>query len=135
MNKLKIILLPTLLTAGLLWNNGVMAQGKKKTAKEPVKTHHASESGGFQETPDGLKYKIVRHGSGTHKPGLGDHIEMNIDYRVTTAAGQDSLVFDSRKMSGNKPVPYQIVKPRGNGDPVEVFMLMVAGDSAVIRYP
>jgi len=134
MKNSKIIFLPVL-AAGLLLNAGVFAQGKKTAKKEPAKTHHSKNSGGFTELPDGLKYKIARHGTGTRKPELGDHIEMNIDYRVTTAAGQDSLVFDSRKMSGNKPVPYQIVKPRGNGDPVEVFMLMVAGDSAVIRYP
>jgi len=136
MKKLKITLLPALLMVALIWNSEATAQSKKKAAPKKATTKHQSKSEtGFTKTPGGLRYKIVHHGSGTHKPEQGDHIEMNISYQVATNNGKDSLVFDSRKMSGDKPVPYQIVKPRGAGDPVEVFMLMVAGDSAVIRYP
>jgi FKBP-type peptidyl-prolyl cis-trans isomerase FkpA len=131
MKKLKIALLPALLCLGLLWTNDSAAQGKKKSEK----ISKAGHSSGFTKLESGLEYKIVRHGNGTHKPQLNDHIEMHISYQVAVPGKGDSLLFDSRKMSNDKPVPYQITKPRGPGDPVEVFMLMVAGDSAVIRYP
>jgi FKBP-type peptidyl-prolyl cis-trans isomerase FkpA len=85
---------------------------------------------GYTRLPDGLEYKIITHGDGKKNPELSDHIELHISYAIG-----DSLLFDSRKMNNNKCVPVPIAKPRGPGDPVEVFMLMVTGDSAVARFP
>jgi FKBP-type peptidyl-prolyl cis-trans isomerase len=47
----------------------------------------------------------------------------------------DSIVFDSRQMNNNKPVPFQITEPKFEGDPVLGFMHMTVGDSAVFRLP
>jgi FKBP-type peptidyl-prolyl cis-trans isomerase FkpA len=48
---------------------------------------------------------------------------------------KDSVIFDSRKMNNNKPVPLTIAPPKFKGDPMEGFMLLVEGDSAVMRLP
>ncbi len=104
-------------------------KGKQKT-EETKSTKESKSADGYTRMPDGLEYKIVRHGSGKRNPALTDHIELNISYRVG-----DSVMFDSRKMNNNKPVPLPIQPPKGHGDPVEVFMKMVVGDSAVIRFP
>ena len=85
---------------------------------------------GYIQLPDGLEYKIITHGDGKRKPVLTDHIELHISYAVG-----DSVMFDSRKMNNNKCVPVAMVNPRGIGDPVVVFSQMVAGDSAVARFP
>jgi FKBP-type peptidyl-prolyl cis-trans isomerase FkpA len=85
---------------------------------------------GFTRLPSGLQYKIIKHGTGTRKPMISDHIELNIHLHVG-----DSVIFDSRKMNNNKPVPLPIAGPKFKGDPVEGFMLMVEGDSAVMRLP
>ena len=106
---------------------------KKTTAKKPAtKSEKAAPAGkdGFTKLASGLEYKIVTHGKGTRKPQITDHIELNISYAIG-----DSMVFSSRKMNNDKPVPLQVGKPKFAGDPIEVFQLMVAGDSAVIRYP
>ena len=105
----------------------VYAQTKAAPAK---KTTAAPKSGAFTKLSSGLQYKIVKHGTGKKKPAITDHIEMYIHVRVG-----DSTTFDSRKMYGEKPVPYGIVAPKFKGDPVEGFMLMVAGDSAVFKLP
>ena len=85
---------------------------------------------GYTRLPDGLEYKIITHGDGKKKPVLSDHMELHISYAVG-----DSMIFDSRKMNNNKCVPIPMATPRGVGDPVAVFTQMVAGDSAVGRFP
>lgn len=135
----KISLLFGMLFMGLSLNS-TYAQEKKKEKKDVSKTSQPAPTtkpqtaskaeDGFTTLPSGLMYKIVKHGEGKRKPELTDHIELNISYSVG-----DSVIFDSRKMNHNMPVPLPISKPRGSGDPIEVFMLMVVGDSAVIKYP
>jgi FKBP-type peptidyl-prolyl cis-trans isomerase FkpA len=85
---------------------------------------------GFHVLPGGLQYKIVKEGTGRKKPGLTDHIEMHIHVHVL-----DSVIFDSRQMNNNNPVPFQITAPKFDGDPVAGFMQMHAGDSALFRIP
>ena len=86
---------------------------------------------GYTLLPDGMEYKIITHGDGKRKPTLTDHIEVHISYAVA-----DSMVFDSRKVNSNKCVPIPMGStPRGQGDPMVVFEQMVAGDSAVARFP
>src|ERR1043166_9483677 len=43
------------------------------------------------------------------------------------------MIFDSRKMNNNQPVPYQLMPPSFKGDLSEGFMMLTAGDSAVFR--
>ena len=85
---------------------------------------------GYTRLPNGLEYKIITHGDGKKKPELSDHLELHISYAVG-----DSMIFDSRKMNNNKCVPIPMAASRGMGDPIVVFAQMVAGDSAVARYP
>ena len=110
---------------------GLATHAQEKKAAPAKKTTAAPKSeGGFTKLKSGLQYKIVKHGTGKKKPAETDHIEMYIHVRVG-----DSTTFDSRKMYGEKPVPYAIVAPKFKGDPVEGFMLLVAGDSAVFQLP
>lgn len=115
------------------------AQAKKKPVKssaKPATTATQSSSAptiktadGFTVLPSGLEYKLVKHGEGKRKPEVSDHTELYIHVHV-----EDSMIFDSRKMfNANKPVPVPISAPKFKGDPMEGFMMMVAGDSAVIR--
>lgn len=85
---------------------------------------------GFHVLSGGLSYKIITHGTGKRKPANTDHIEMHIHVHV-----EDSIIFDSRQMNNNLPVPFQITEPKFDGDPVEGFKQMVAGDSAIFKIP
>ncbi len=78
--------------------------------------------------PSGLEYQIYKHGTGTRKPVLNDKLEFNLTVKVG-----DSVIFDSRKMNNNKPVPLQVAKAKFQGDPVEGYMRLSEGDSAVFH--
>ena len=121
----------TLLSAGVIFASAPATHAQQKAApkKEPI-VAKGTMANGFKKLPSGLEYKIIKHGTGKKKPGVSDHIEMYIHVHVA-----DSVMFDSRKMYGEKPVPYAIVAPKFKGDPVEGFMMMVAGDSAIFRLP
>ena len=124
-STIKVAFVSSLLTLGI--GSTVYAQ-KKAAPQKPAAA--SNKSAGFTKLASGLEYKIVKHGTGKRKPMLNDHIEMFIHVHV-----KDSVLFDSRKMYGEKPVPYPIGAPKFKGDPVEGFMLMVAGDSAVFMLP
>jgi FKBP-type peptidyl-prolyl cis-trans isomerase FkpA len=133
----KIALLFGMLVLGLHWTTPANAQdkkGKKTDAKvSPVAVAKGNETllpDGFTRLASGLEYKIMKHGTGKRNPQLTDHIEMNIVLHVG-----DSVIFNSRKMNNDKSVPLPITAPKYKGDPMEGFMLMVAGDSAVLRLP
>ena len=85
---------------------------------------------GFTKLPDGLEYKIVSHGTGKRKPDLSDHIELHVMYRIG-----DSVMFDSRRANNNRVVSIPMAQPKGTGDPAQVIREMVAGDSAIARFP
>lgn len=104
----------------------VFAQDKKSPSKGSKTA--AKEEGGYTMLPSSLEYKIVRHGTGKRKPVLNDHIEIHIHVHVN-----DSTIFDSRKMNNDKPVSLPLTAPRYKGDPLEGFVYMVEGDSAVLR--
>jgi len=98
------------------------AQAKKTVAKKAV-------GGGdvIKRTKTGLEYKIIKKTPAVGvSPKLGDYVEMNIKVHVG-----DSMLFDSRKVNGGKPVYFPIQKPTFTSDPVQGFMMMKAGDSAV----
>ena len=140
----KTSLLSGLLSIGLLFSlTTAKAQDPKSRKIDPASRHAVpspppqitkGESkqlpDGFTLLPSGLEYKIVTHGNGKRKAQVTDQLELHISYHIG-----DSTMFDSRKMNNNKAVPIPCANPRGPGDPSEVFMQMVAGDSAVIRYP
>ena len=127
-----------------LCNTAMIAQTKSKTKTPDSKTK--TENGvtkvkdasgkkvvsrpapGFQLTASGLEYKIVRDIAGTNTPKVGDNVEMHINTHIG-----DSVLFNSRKLNNNQPVPFQIMAPSFKGDIVEGFMMMTPGDSAVFR--
>ncbi len=138
----KISLLSGLLSIGLFFSLTTAHAQDSKLKNNPALTKKPTKKvdavlrkgqqlpDGFTLLPSGLEYKIMEHGDGKKNPVITDHLELNISYHIG-----DSVMFDSRKMNNNNPVPIPCAAPRGPGDPSEVFMLMVAGDSAVIRYP
>lgn len=87
---------------------------------------------GFKKLPSSLQYKIVKDVPGTYKTKLGDYMEFHLKSLVHFPKG-DSILFDSRKMNGNKPLPYQVQPPQFKGDLAEGFLLLTEGDSAVFR--
>lgn len=136
---MKRLINTTLVPAALLLgiSTTAVAQKKAETKKtEPKKAATTQKSSkkwqqGLTVLPSGLAYKIVKHGTGSRNPIIGDHIEMYIHVHV-----DDSVLFDSRKMySATKPVSFVIAAPRGHGDIMEGFMKMTIGDSALIRVP
>ena len=83
----------------------------------------------FNKLKSGLEYQIVKDNKGK-KATIGDMVMMNIKTVVN-----DSVLFDSRKMNNEEPVPAKISAPQNNGDLMEGLVLMGAGDSAVFRIP
>src|SRR5271154_2078385 len=113
----KIVILSSLLTLAIgSFATVAIAQTKATTKKAPVKTSTTGKitkmANGFSKLPSGLEYKVVKHGTGTVKPRMTDHIELNIHLHVG-----DSVIFDSRKMNNNSPVPLTIGAPKFKGDP------------------
>lgn len=90
----------------------------------------ASQAQSFKTAPTGLQYYMAFDAPGTQTAQPGDYIEIHIHSHI-----DDSVLFDSRKINDNKPVPYQLTKPGFQGDLVEGFMMMSQGDSAVFRVP
>jgi FKBP-type peptidyl-prolyl cis-trans isomerase len=84
----------------------------------------------FATLPSGLQYRIYHHGTGTRKGELNDRLEFHLTIKI-----DDSLVFDTHAMNKNVPVSLMIAKPKFPGDPVEGYMQMVGGDSAVFKLP
>ena len=132
-NTVKISVLAAAMAAGAI----APAAAQKKAAPQKAKPIAAKTAtgkkadGGFIVLPSGLQYKIVKHGNSTRKPVMGDNIEMFIHVHIA-----DSVLFDSRKMyNKDNPVPFPISATKFKGDPMEGFMLMTAGDSAVLRVP
>ena len=93
-----------------------------------------AQNAGFKKSSSGLEYKIVKDEPGIQKPAIGDYMEFHIKSYVHFPKG-DSMLFDSRKMNNNQPVPYQVMPPSFKGDLSEGFMMLTKGDSAVFRVP
>ncbi len=129
----KIALVSCMFALGL-YSNAANAQAKKPAPKNPKSATKGTTEAGFTKLPSGLCYKIIKHGTGTRKPAINDHIKMYIHVHVPVAGG-DSVMFDSRKMYSSGPVPFPISAPKFKGDPIEGFMKMVEGDSAVFTLP
>lgn len=119
----KIILFAT----GLFLLSNAEAQVKKaSSAKAPVKkSTTAPKAAGFTKLPSGVSYKLVKD-----VPGKNAIVTDFAEVHISTKIG-DSVLFDSRKMNNNNPVPLQIQKPQFSGDVVEGFTYMSVGDSAI----
>ncbi|MEI6576086.1 MAG: FKBP-type peptidyl-prolyl cis-trans isomerase [Bacteroidota bacterium] len=87
----------------------------------------ACSGGGFKKTDSGLSYKFYTK-KDSAKPVEGDVITAQMVYKIVTASGKDSTIFDSR----NNPSPFKIplAKPEYPGDIYEGLALMGSGDSA-----
>ncbi|WP_345078029.1 FKBP-type peptidyl-prolyl cis-trans isomerase [Nemorincola caseinilytica] len=86
---------------------------------------------GYTALPSGIEYKVIKKGDGTRKAGIGDQVEMFIHVYLG-----DSAIFDSRKMyNATQPVPVKMTAPTRNGDLMEGFMMLAAGDSALLTVP
>ncbi|HYD19824.1 MAG TPA: hypothetical protein VEB40_00005, partial [Flavipsychrobacter sp.] len=90
----------------------------------------AQQADGFTHLKTGLDYKIVKDAPGTRKAVAGDYMLMHLQRK-----SGGNLQFDSRTMNGNEPVPYPIQAAQFQGDPVEVLMMLTAGDSVIIKLP
>ena len=101
---------------------------KDETGTTKIKSSENLTIAGYNTTPGGLQYKIIKDEPGTNMPKLGDNVEMHINTHIG-----DSSLFNSRKLNNNQPVPFQIMPPSFKGDLVEGFMLMTPGDSALFR--
>jgi len=133
-NFLSIIVMNKILLCSLAialsGTHASIAQTKNEAPKAAEAQPSKKLPDGFTRLSTGLEYKVYTKGTGTRNPQLGDHLDMHIRVHI-----KDSVMFDSRKMNNNKPVPFQVQAPNFKGDPIEGFMLMVAGDSAVLRLP
>lgn len=119
------------------------AQTKTKIKNDKIKTETAGTktkiettpmANGFSKTPNNLEYKIIKDVE-TPKPAVGDYIELHIKVAVNNTSVGDSVLYDSRMVNNNKPVPYQLTSPAFKGDLPEGLMLLSAGDSAIFRMP
>ena len=128
-NKIVYIAALSLFAAISLNADNAFADKKKKTegdAKEAA--GDKKDAVKFKTTPNGLEYCIVNDVSGSTTAKAGDFVEMHIHAHVG-----DSILFDSRKMNGNKPVGFQLANPNFKGDPAEGFLLLTTGDSAIFK--
>lgn len=82
----------------------------------------------FTKLKSGLEYMIVKDAKGDKLAKEGSVIKMHIKTNL-----KDSTIFDSYKDNHGQPVETMIQKAAFNGDPMEGFMLLSAGDSAVIK--
>lgn len=117
-----------LIASGLFLVINAEAQVKKTTtAKAPVKKSVTAPkaAAGFTKLPSGVSYKIVKDVPGKNAI-VSDYAEVHISTKIG-----DSVLFDSRKMNNNNPVPLQLQKPQFSGDVVEGFTYMSVGDSAI----
>jgi len=124
-----------LLTAAALLSLAIPAgaQAKKAAPKKDTPAPAAKAykmPAGFKTTKDGLEYKIVNDVQGSQLAKVGDYMEVHIHTHIG-----DSILFDSRKMNANQPVPFQVPTPAFKGDLSDGLVMLSEGDSAVFRVP
>jgi FKBP-type peptidyl-prolyl cis-trans isomerase len=85
---------------------------------------------GYTHLPSGLDYKIIVDKKGKKTANNGDYVIMHL-----VRKGNGNVIFDSRALNNNQPVPYPIQNPQYAGDPIEVFKVLTKGDSVHVRIP
>ena len=79
---------------------------------------------GYEQTKDGLYYKLIKHDEKGKKASEGDVIMMDMIYKND----KDSIVFNSATQGLKVPVP--LTKPSFKGGLEEGFAMLAPGDSA-----
>lgn len=122
-NKINLLAACLLLSASA---TQVSAQKKKdaKAAETPVKAASA-----FTKLPNGLEYNIIHDEPGTKLIQEGSFVSLNIRTHIA-----DSAMFDTYKMNDNKPIEQQLTTQFLGGF-MEGFLVLSAGDSAILRMP
>ncbi len=93
-----------------------------------------AKNGGFKKLPSSLQYKIVKDVPG-RTAQQGDYMEVNLVNSFKGSRKTDTVLFDTRKMNNNTPVPVMVQKPAFGGDISEAFTLLSEGDSIIIKAP
>lgn len=92
------------------------------------------QSGSGFKKANGVEYKIIKDAPGKNVMP-GDVMELNIVWKVGKNDGKskDSVIIDSRKMNGGKPIQMPLTEPKFRGDLVSGLAMLSQGDSAIIR--
>jgi FKBP-type peptidyl-prolyl cis-trans isomerase FkpA len=82
----------------------------------------------FLRTPKGVQYRVIN-------PKQGERIKLNdvITFNVIQKTEKDSILFNT--YTGGQPMKLQVQPSQNAGDMMEVFMLLTAKDSAIVRVP
>lgn len=86
---------------------------------------------GFTRHPDGLYYRIIRQSSDTLHPAYGDYIFMHLIKHHP----EKEEVFNTHIFNTPAGVEFLLERPAKVPDVTQVFTLMSAGDSAVVKIP
>ena len=81
---------------------------------------------GFTKTKNGLYYKLLDVGEGTHKAMPGDYVTAQISMRTEN----DSVLFDTRKIGLEGAITFILTDPEYEKDYREGFQYLSEGDSA-----
>jgi len=79
---------------------------------------------GYEQTKDGLYYKLIKHDEKGKKASEGDVLMMDMVYKND----KDSIIFNSLTQARKVPVP--LTKPSFKGGLEEGFAMLAPGDSA-----
>lgn len=115
-------------------NATVLKQNQKNqmsTEKPPVVHNEIITSDniqGFLETENGLLYRFERKGNSQQAAKENDLALLHVQFYMG-----DSLIFDTKKINGNQPVPEHIKAPVHRGDVKEGIMMMKPGDVAIFK--
>ncbi|MFM2388328.1 MAG: hypothetical protein RL660_3085 [Bacteroidota bacterium] len=85
-----------------------------------------------KQLPSGIKYKIVKAGTGKKSPKIGDYIVCKLR---ATCSGVELMSTKKMNKGQDLPVNFTVTKPQFRGDVVEALMYLKEGDSAVIYVP
>ncbi len=83
---------------------------------------------GFDQTKNGVLYKIHTHGN-TKKAKIGDYVEMQFIVKTD----KDSVLSSTYK--AKRPVKFMVQKSRSIADLMDVIQLLSEGDSATVKVP
>ncbi len=82
----------------------------------------------FKKLPSSLEYKFIKRNEKNQPATIGSQTLIHVKTSIA-----DSVVFDSKKINNNEPVPAPIEASKYNGDLQEGFAMMHEGDIAIFR--
>ncbi len=89
-----------------------------------ISSCNTSKYPGYEQTKDGLYYKLIKHDEKGKKAAEGDVLMMDMVYKND----KDSVIFNSATQGRKVPVP--LTKPSFKGGLEEGFAMLSPGDSA-----